>query len=165
MLSLHVCIYTYITHTHRHTQKKISRDLKLYLHKYSFWHIQKQSTDDSDFWEREKERLGTDTRIFRTHNACTGSPFHTIKQTLTPHKHRRIMCVFVCVCVCVLLCVLLTRPPPQYMLTLKNVCDQNPPTKAQQKMWHSTRRRFCATEHLFRGSAQTSSPGKPHLKP
>ena len=58
----------------------------------------------------DRERLDTDTRIFRAH-ACTRSHFHTIKDTLTPHKHRRRMCVCVCVCVC--LCVLLLKKGEQ----------------------------------------------------
>jgi hypothetical protein len=42
--------------------------------------------------QRVRERFDRDTRIFRTHvHRCSLS--HTIKHTLTPHRHRRRECV------------------------------------------------------------------------
>jgi hypothetical protein len=56
--------------------------------------------DDALIYEREarkiqrqrvRERFDRDTRIFRTHvHRCSLS--HTIKHTLTPHRHRRRVC-------------------------------------------------------------------------
>jgi hypothetical protein len=156
-------LYIHNKHTHWHTQKKISRDLELYLHTYSYWHIQKQSNDHSI----KKERLDTDTRIFRAHKCMHTLSFsHHEKNSHTTQSSKENVCMCVwCVFVCVFVCVLLTSPPPKSVhVDFKNLCDQNPPEKTQQKMWRSTRRRFCSTENLFRVSAQTISPGKPLLK-
>jgi hypothetical protein len=62
--------------------------------------------------DRERERLDSDTRIFRAH-AYTRSLSHPITQTLTP-KHTRRMGVCVCaftVLACLCYCLKGEQPP------------------------------------------------------
>ena len=61
--------------------------------------------------EREKHTLDTDTKILR---AYTRSLSHTIKDTLTPHKYGRKMCV--CDCECVIAYKTSSRRARQFMV-------------------------------------------------
>ena len=54
-------------------------------------------------------------------------------------------------------------PPKSVCVDFKNGRTQSPPARAQKNMCRRTRRSFCATARIFRGSAETSSPGKPLL--
>ncbi len=138
-LSLYSCIYTCITHTHihTHTHRKGSREI---------WNCSFANCPADTFsnnpWiilisqreyrkrhreierHRDRERLDTDTRIFRAH-AWTRSLFHTIKDTLAQHKHRRRMCVYVCVCVwCVCYCLKGEQSPSALVYGRRSLAGQ-----------------------------------------
>ena len=58
-----------------------------------------------------------------------------------------------------------TPPQPKSVhVVFKDGCARNPPARAQHNMRRRTRPSFCAVARIFRGSAETSSPGKPLLK-
>ena len=57
-----------------------------------------------------RERLDTDTRIFRAQE-YTRSLSHNITNTFTPPKHTRRMCMIVIDCVCVCDCLKSEQPP------------------------------------------------------
>ncbi len=110
-------MYLYIHHTHSHPhihthkQKRISRDFKLYLHKYSCWHIQEQSIHNSHFSEivqkgtrthRDTTHWYQDLPCTCMHAFCFSHYQRHSRNTQTPKEN---VCVCVCVCVC-LVCVI-----------------------------------------------------------
>jgi hypothetical protein len=129
MLSLYGCLYTYITNTYTDTHRKGSREIKsrerFEIVASQILILTHSETIQRSFWflgKINKEKLGTDTRIFRPHkcmHVLSFSHHETNSHTTESPKENVFMCVW-CVFVCVLvLCCWPVHRQSQYMWTLK----------------------------------------------
>jgi hypothetical protein len=76
MLGVFICI-------ERERGRETVKERERYIYKYTHAHRQYKQIDRKGETYRDRERLDTDTRIFRA-RACTYSHLYTIKDTLTP---------------------------------------------------------------------------------